>query len=82
MASNEGLIAQFEPQTIRSGNYELQRQLDFRVVRGQSLRIISPGQHGRSVEKQRNEQDFQIAMRRRRERVGMTLNEMGKKHGL
>ncbi len=84
MAASEKLIAQFEPQTVRSGNYEAQRQLDFRVVHGQALRIISPFEQAalRVLEREKEEQDFQIAMRRRKEPAGATLNEMAKKHGL
>jgi hypothetical protein len=84
MAGSEKLIAQYEPQTIRSGNYEAQRQLDFRVVRGQALRIILPVQQAalREAEQRREKRDFQIAMRRRKEPAGATLNEMAKKHGL
>ncbi len=74
---------QFEPQTIQRGNYEAQSILDFRLVHGQGLRIMSPVELAaiRALE-QGEERDFQIAMRRRKEPAGATLTEVGKKHGL
>lgn len=76
--------AQFEPHTIQRGNYEVQRLVDFRVVHGQALRIISPFEQAalRDLEHKKEERDFQIAMRRRNEPAGATLTEMAKKHGL
>ncbi len=83
MAASEKLIAQFEPLTIKSGNYEAQRQLDFRLVHGQGLRIMSPlEQAAFRVSERGEERDFQIAMRRRKEPAGATLTELAKKHGL
>lgn len=77
--------AQFEPQTIQRGNYDAQRLLDFRLVRGQGLRIMSPAEQAvfrEVLEEHGEERDFQIAMKRRKEPAGATLTEMGKKHGL
>lgn len=84
MAVSEALTAQFEPQTIKSGNYEAQRQLDFRLVHGHGLRIMSPLEQAEALRELEHseERDFQIAMSRRNEPAGKTLTEIGKKHGL
>jgi hypothetical protein len=74
------MIPQFDPQTVRSGDYAAQRQLDFRLVRGQSLEIVSPFE--RATELSEIERDFQIAAARRDEPEGATLAEMGKKYDL
>jgi hypothetical protein len=62
---------------ITSGNYNAQRQLDFRLASGGTLRIISPLE-----ELSDDERDFQIAMKRRKEPKGASLEQMGKKYGL
>jgi hypothetical protein len=82
MAIKENLTAQYELPRIRSGNYEAQRQLDFRLVHGHALRIVSPLEQAAHRLKYGEERDFQIAMQRRKEPVGLTLKEMGKKYGL
>lgn len=82
MAATQNLIARFEPQTIRCGNYEAQRQLDHRVLRGQTLRILSPSEQAILREREKDEHDFRIAMQRRNEPAGASLAEMAKKYGL
>jgi hypothetical protein len=62
---------------IKSGDYEAQRQLDFRLVRGETLRIVSALDLSSGEER-----DFQIAMKRRKEPAGASLTELGKKYGL
>jgi hypothetical protein len=58
---------------------ESQRQLDFRLEKGNALRIVSLWDFRAAPEEER---DFQVAMKRRREPAGASLSEMGKKHGL
>ena len=73
--------AQFEPQPIRKGNYTAQSLVDFRLVRGQGLKIISPME--RTTTLLNEESDFRIAMERRSsKRARASLDEIGKKYGL
>jgi hypothetical protein len=72
--------AQFEPQPVSKGNYAAQRLVDFQLVRGHGLRIMSPTERAAMLSEER---DFQIAKERRgNKRAGASLDEIGKKHGL
>jgi len=63
------------------GNYDAQRQLDFRLEPAQTLRIVSYLIQGGVL--QSNEAlDFQIAMGRRDEPEGSSLKQVGAKYGL
>jgi hypothetical protein len=76
---NSQIVAQFDPMTVRSGDYAAQRLLDFRLVSGERLEIIS-ALEGTSPSE--IEQDFRIAVNRRDEPEGATLTEMSEKYGL
>ena len=65
------------------GNYQAQRQLDFRLETSGTLRIVSPLSEVVFHSLQSNEErDFQIAMRRRGEPEGLSLAQIGEKYGL
>jgi hypothetical protein len=72
--------------TAEAGNYNAQRQLDYRLAGGGSWRITSPMDRGTSSflqsRRSHEESDFKIAMSRRNEPEGASLTEMGKKYGL
>jgi hypothetical protein len=80
MVAKKQPSAQYESQgieRIERGDYEAQRQLDFRLVHGETLRIVSALDLSSGEER-----DFQIAMKRRKEPAGASLTELGKKYRL
>jgi hypothetical protein len=82
MAAEKSKHGQYAPQGIvtvtSASDYVVQGKLDFRLARGETLRIISPFNQSLRQE----ESDFEIAMKRRAEPEGMSLAEIGKKYGL
>jgi hypothetical protein len=84
MTAVPSLIARYEPQTIRMGNYQAQGQLDYRVLHGQTLKLISPMELAviRELERKKEEREFQVAMGRRKEEAGASLRDVAKKYGL
>ncbi len=73
-------LSLFESPILKVGNYEAQRQLDYRLTSGSSLRIIAPPI--RCMAATGEDLDFKLAMARRNEPAGATLDEIGKKYGL
>ena len=65
---------------ISAGDYAAQGKLDFRLARGESLRVVSS--LNRQAVLTDEERDFRIAMNRRDEPEGASLAEIGKKYGL
>jgi len=69
----------YEPR-VSAGDYAAQAKLDFRLARGETLKMISPLSRRslQSVE----EHESRLAMNRRHEAEGASLIELGKKYGL